>query len=112
MAKIDEKVKGKRCSFSLRINPELRDAFRDKCKSENINSSDLVRSWMEHFAWGHTQSNTRYIEDTPTGNITMRINLDTRREFAKLCDSMSLNMSSVMRSMIDEWVKKNGGGQK
>ncbi len=108
MGKIDEKIKGKRCSFNLRISPDLRDAFRDKCTSLNINSSDLVRSWMEHFAWGHKKDNSEDIDDVPSENITLRIGVDRRKEFAKICDDMSLNMSAVTRTLIDGWLKENG----
>lgn len=107
MGKIDEKIKNKRCSINLRVSPRLRDTFRDKCTSLNINSSDLIRSWIEDFTWGHKENISKDIENMPTENVTLRIGVNKRKEFAKICDDMSLNMSSVMRTLIDEFIKNN-----
>lgn len=106
MGKIDEKIKGKRCSFSLRINPELRDAFRNKCKEDNVGSSDLVRSWMEHFTWGHKGRP----EPEVKLNTGKRFNFteELAASFDKACADMSLNGSAVIRSLVSDWLKGNG----
>ena len=108
MAKIDEKVKGKRCSIGFRINPELRDAFRDKCIDEDINSSDLIRSWIEHFTWGYRSRGKKAIKDTPNEYVTTKIDIYTRRMLDKACSDMNLSMSGVMRSSLENWLKSKG----
>ena len=106
MAKIDEKVKGKRCSINVRINPEMKDMFTSKVRSENRKINDVLREYIEYYTLGYIPKKTTNTKV----NSAKRFNLSENDalSFDKACSDMSLNPSAVIRSLISDWLKVKG----
>lgn len=109
MSKIDEKIKNKRCAINVRINPEMKDKFTAKVRSENRKINDVLRDYIEYYTLGYVDRNdNKDIRDVPNEYITTKIGVDTRAELDKACREMNLSMSSLVRSLISDWLKIKG----
>lgn len=109
MGKIDEKIKGKRCAINVRINPEMKDKFTAKVRSENRKINDVLRDYIECYTQGYVDRNDhKDIRDIPNEYITTKIGVSTRAELDKACRDMNLSMSALVRSLISDWLKMKG----
>lgn len=109
MGKIDEKIKNKRCAINVRINPEMKDKFTAKVKSENRKINDVLRDYIEYYTLGYIdKNNNKDIRDIPNEYITTKIGVSTRAELDKACRDMNLSMSALVRSLISDWLKIKG----
>ena len=109
MSRIDETVKNKRCSINVRINPEMKEKFTTKVRSENRKINDVLRDYIEYYTLGYVDRNdNKDIRNVPNEYITTKIGVDTRAELDKACRDMNLSMSSLVRSLISDWLKIKG----
>ena len=109
MGKIDEKIKNKRCAINVRINPEMKDKFTAKVRSENRKINDVLRDYIECYTQGYVDRNDhKDIRDIPNEYITTKIGVSTRAELDKACRDMNLSMSALVRSLISDWLKMKG----
>lgn len=106
MSRIDEKIKNKRCAINVRINPEMKEKFDAKVKSENRTAADVLREYIEYYTLGYVQKP----EAKEKLNMAkrFRLNESESRAFEKACRDMNLSMSSLVRSLISDWLKIKG----
>lgn len=106
MGKIDEKIKNKRCAINVRINPEMKDKFTAKVKSENRKINDVIREYIEYYTLGYNPKPE--VKEKLNMAKRFRLNESESRAFEKACSDMSLNQSSLVRSLVTNWLKVNG----
>jgi hypothetical protein len=46
-------MSSKDVGIRIRVEKELREAFREACASENMLASDVLREFMRHFSFQH-----------------------------------------------------------
>lgn len=107
MGKIDEKIKGKRCSITVRMNPEMKDKFTAKVRSENRKINDVLRDYIEYYALGYVDQSDNIV-DSNNKNVTLWIGDKRRRALDRACNDMGLNMSALVRNLIDDFLKVKG----
>lgn len=107
MGKIDEKIKNKRCSITVRMNPEMKDKFTAKVKSENRKINDVIREYIEYYSLGYVDQSDNIV-DSNNKNVTLWIGDKRRRALDMACNDMGLNMSALVRNLIDDFLKVKG----
>lgn len=106
MGKINEQIKNKRCSINVRINPEMKDKFTAKVKSENRKAADVLREYIEYYTLGYVQK--KGIDKQTNSAKRFRLDENDALSFDRACADMSLNPSAVLRSLVSDWLKIKG----
>lgn len=106
MGKIDEKIKNKRCAINVRINPEMKDKFTAKVRSENRKAADVLREYIEYYTLGYVPETG--VEEKNYKDVRTVIPPKMLNALNKACSDMSINRSMLIRSLISDWLKIKG----
>lgn len=107
MGKINEQIKNKRCSITVRMNPEKRDKFVAKVKADGRKINDVIREFTDSYSMGYIDK-SEYIVDSNNKNVTLWLGDKRRRALDRACNDMGLNMSALVRNLIDDFLKVKG----